>query len=54
MGLSHGLIKDEITTVPVIVLDRKNIHARSYSEKQFLSIHIHGSAGPDSKHDKAY
>jgi hypothetical protein len=50
---SHGLTKDEITTVPVIVRDDKT-KARSYSDKQFLSIHIHGSAGPEPKHDEAY
>jgi hypothetical protein len=50
---SHGLTKDEITTVPVIVRDEKT-KARSYSDKQFLSIHIHGSNAPDPKHDEAY
>jgi hypothetical protein len=50
---SHGLTKDEITTVPVIVRDEKT-KARSYSDKQFLSIHIHGSDGPGPKHDDAY
>jgi hypothetical protein len=50
---SHGLNKDEIITVPVIVRDEKT-HARSYSDKQFWSIHIHGSAGPEPKHDEAY
>jgi hypothetical protein len=50
---SHGLTKDEITTVPVIVRDEKT-NARSYSERQFLSIHIHGSAAPGPKHDEAY
>jgi hypothetical protein len=51
--LSHGLTKDEIITVPVIVRDEKT-HARSYSDKQFWSIHIHGSNAPDPKHDEAY
>jgi hypothetical protein len=50
---SHGLTKDEITTVPVIVRDEKT-HSRAYSDKQFLSIHIHGADGPDPKHDDAY
>lgn len=50
---SHGLTKDEIITVPVIVRDDKT-HARSYSDKQFWSIHIHGSNEPDPKHDEAY
>jgi hypothetical protein len=50
---SHGLTNDKIITVPVIVRDEKT-HARSYSEKQFWSIHIHGSDGPDPKHDEAY
>ena len=50
---SHGLTKDEIITVPVIVRDDKT-HARSYSDKQFWSIHIHGSNGPEPKHDEAY
>lgn len=50
---SHGLTKDEIITVPVIVRDEQT-HARSYSEKQFWSVHIHGSNGPEPKHDEAY
>jgi len=50
---SHGLTKDEITTVPVIVRDEKT-GARSYSSKQFLSIHVHGSNDPGPKHDEAY
>lgn len=51
--LSHGLTKDEIISVPVIVRDQTT-RARSYSDKQFWSIHIHGSNGPDPKHDEAY
>jgi hypothetical protein len=51
--LSHGLKKDEIITVPVIVRDEKT-HERSYSGKQFWSIHIHGSNEPGPKHDEAY
>ncbi len=50
---SHGLTKDEIVTVPVIDRDEAT-HARSYSNKQFFSIHIHGSNGPEPKHDDAY
>ena len=50
---SHGLTKDEIVTVPVIVRDEKT-QARVYSDKQFWSIHIHGTDGPDPKHDEAY
>jgi hypothetical protein len=50
---SHGLTKDEITTVPVIVRDEKT-GARSYSNKQFLSIHVHGSNDPGPRHDEAY
>jgi hypothetical protein len=50
---SHGLIRDEITTVPVIVRDDQT-KARSYSDKQFWSIHIHGSNQPEPKHDAAY
>lgn len=50
---SHGMTKDEIVTVPVIVRDEKT-HARTYSDKQFWSIHIHGSNGPEPKHDEAY
>src|SRR3981189_3491021 len=52
-ALSHGLMKDEIITTPVIVRDEKT-SVRSYSGKQFLSIHIHGSNGPGPKHDDAY
>jgi hypothetical protein len=51
--VSHGMTKDEITTVPVIVRDEKT-HTRSYSDKQFWSIHIHGSNDPEPKHDAAY
>jgi hypothetical protein len=51
--MSHGLTKDEIITIPVIVRDEKT-HAQSYSDKQFWSIHIHGSDGPGPKHDEAY
>ena len=51
--ISHGLTKDEIITVPVIVRD-ETTHARSYSDKQFWSIHIHGSNEPEPKHDEAY
>src|SRR6202162_1982572 len=51
--VSHGLSKDEIVTVPVIVRD-ETTHARSYSGKQFWSIHIHGSNEPDPQHDEAY
>src|ERR1700722_14113061 len=50
--LSHGLSKDEIVTVPVIVRD-ETTHLRSYSAKQFWSIHIHGSNEPDPKRDEA-
>jgi len=42
--VSHGLTRDEVTTVPVIVRD-ENSHAQDYSDKQFWSIHIHGSNG---------
>jgi hypothetical protein len=51
--LSHGLKKDEITTVPVIDRDDKT-QVRSYSDKQFWSIHIHGSNEAGPKHDEAY
>jgi hypothetical protein len=50
---SHGLTKDEIVNVPVIDRDEKT-RARSYSNKVFWSIHIHGSSAPDPKHDAAY
>src|SRR5271157_6264352 len=50
---SHGLTKDEIITVPVIVRDEKT-HERGYSDKQFWSIHIQGSNEPGPKHDEAY
>ncbi len=50
---SHGLTKDEIITAPVIVRDAKT-QERAYSDKQFWSIHIHGSNGPGPKHDEAY
>ena len=51
--LSHGLTKDEIITVPVIDRDEKT-RARSYSNKQFWSMHIHGSNDPQPKPDEAY
>jgi hypothetical protein len=50
---SHGLTKDEVTTVPVIDRDEKT-KARGYSTRQFWSIHIHGSNDPEPKHDEAY
>jgi hypothetical protein len=50
---SHGLTKDEVITVPVIDRDEKT-KARSYSDKQFWSMHIHGTPGPEPKHDEAY
>ena len=50
---SHGMTKDEVITVPVIERDEKT-KVRSYSEKQFWSIHIHGSNDPEPKHDDAY
>ena len=50
---SHGLTKDEVVTVPVIVRDEKTKEP-TYSDKQFWSIHIHGSAGPEPAHDAAY
>jgi len=50
---SHGLTKDEVITVPVIVRDEQT-RVRSYSDKQFWSIHIHGSKDPEPKHDEAY
>ena len=50
---SHGLTQDEVVTVPVVVRDEKT-NARSYSDKEFWSIHIHGSNGPEPKHDEAY
>ena len=51
--MSHGLTKDEVITVPVIVRDEQT-RVRSYSDKQFWSIHIHGSKDPEPKHDEAY
>jgi hypothetical protein len=50
---SHGLTKDEVITVPVIVRN-ENTKVRSYSEKEFWSIHIHGSNAPEPAHDEAY
>ena len=51
--VSHSLVKDQIVTVPVIVRDDKT-HTRSYSDKEFWSIHIYGSNDPEPKHDDAY
>jgi hypothetical protein len=51
--VSHGLTKDEVITVPVFVRDEQT-RVRSYSDKQFWSIHIHGSKDPEPKHDEAY
>jgi hypothetical protein len=50
---SHGFMEDKIITLPVIVRDEKT-QARSYSEKQFWSMHIFGPAGADPKRDEAY
>jgi hypothetical protein len=43
----------DTATVPVILRDEKT-GTRSYSTKQFLSIHVHGSNDPGPKHDEAY
>lgn len=50
--ISHGLTKDEVTTVPVIL--REKTKAQSYSANELLSIHVHGSNESGPKDDTAY
>ena len=51
--VSHGVTNDEILAMPVINRDATT-RAQSYSDKQFMSFHIHGSRQPGPKHDDAY
>jgi hypothetical protein len=50
---SHGVTSDEIFATRVIVRDEKT-RARSYSDKFFMTFHIHGSNQPGPKHDEGY
>jgi hypothetical protein len=51
--VSHGVASDQIFATRIVVRDEKT-RARSYSDRQFMTFHIHGSAGPAPKHDEAY
>jgi hypothetical protein len=44
---------DQIFATRIVVRDEKT-RARSYSEKQFMTFHIHGSNQPTPAHDDAY
>ena len=50
---SHGVKGDQIFSARVIVRDEKT-KARVYSDKQFMTFHIHGSTAPTPPHDAAY
>jgi len=54
---AHGMPAEQIFASRVIVSDEKT-RAQSYSDKQFLSFHIHAPASrpaqPGPKHDEAY
>jgi len=54
---AHGMAAEQIFATRVIVRDEKT-RAQSYSDKQFLTFHIHasapGQAQPGPKHDEAY
>jgi hypothetical protein len=51
--VAHGVTNDEIFATRVILRDEKT-HEQTYSDKQFVSFHIHGSRAPGPKHDEAY
>jgi hypothetical protein len=51
--VAHGITNDEIFATRVILRDEKT-REQSYSEKQFMTFHIHGSRQPGPKHDEAY
>lgn len=46
-------INDEIFATRVIVREEKT-GARAFSEKQFMTFHIHATTQPGPKHDEAY
>jgi len=52
---SHGVTSDEIFAVPVILRDATT-RAQSYSDKQYMTFHVHGGAPgqPGPKHDEGY
>ena len=51
--LSHGITNDEIFATRVILRDEKT-HEQTYSTKELMTFHIHGSRQPGPKHDEAY
>lgn len=51
--VAHGVTNDEIFATRVILRDATT-RAQSYSEKEFMTFHIHGSRQPGPKHDDAY
>jgi hypothetical protein len=50
---SHGVQGDQIFATRISIRDEKT-RARSYSDKQLMTFHIHGSTQPGPKHDEAY
>ena len=50
--VSHGVEGDQIFATRIVLRDEKT-RARSYSNKEFMTFHIHGST-PSPKHDEAY
>src|SRR5579863_8045963 len=51
--ISHGLTNDEIFATRVILRDEKS-REQTYSTKELMTFHIHGSRQPGPKHDEAY
>ncbi len=53
---AHNLAADQIFAARVVVRDEKT-HAASYSDKHFMTFHIHATvpgSAPGPKHDEAY
>ena len=51
--ISHGVTNDEIYATRIILRDEKT-REQTYSTKQLMTFHIHGSRQPGPKHDEAY
>ena len=51
--IAHGVNNDEIFATRVVIRDEKT-RQQSYSEKELMTFHIHGSRQPGPKHDEAY
>ena len=51
--ISHGVTNDEIYATRIVLRDEKT-REQTYSTKQLMTFHIHGSRQPGPKHDEAY